>query len=237
MYCVKCGNYISSDSKVCSYCGQPQGVQNFDQSPFGQPYADRPVYSSQSRITVPVVAAILIFIIAFSSIGMTWLTLEAKVYGQSSKQTLDFTEIMEKDEDFTGYSNKINSFSKGSSGGISESDYDAILNSYHTMKYAGLVGYILLGIAFITTFLNRKAMTVISLLAAAAFAVAMIGGIIYCSKTMEFMDDITKLLVGDTIPIKYNIHINIGIIAPLVSAIAVTAIGFFTEFRNKELYY
>lgn len=132
---------------------------------------------------MPLLAALIIIIISFSSIWVTWMKIEAKAYGNSVDETLDFTDIMDADEEFTQYSDKLENSGMDSSELISKSEYDAMKNSFYTMKYAGLVGYILLGIAGVCLFISRKAMTAASLLSAVAFIVSIIGALQYCSKT------------------------------------------------------
>ena len=180
----------------------------------------------------PYIAAIVLIILAFSSIWMTWINIKVKVYGSSYEETVDFTDILETDEEYTGYSNKLDDYSSGMSEVISESKYDDILNSYHAMKYAGIAGYILLLLTAVCTFINKKAMTVASILSTLAFAVSTTGGILYCSKTKSFMEDFTKEFIGGTIPIDYEFHINIGIIIPLAASLIITIIGF--KIKNND---
>ncbi len=51
-----------------------------------------------SEVNMPLLAALIIIIISFSSIWVTWLKIEAKAYGNSVDETLDFTDIMDADE-------------------------------------------------------------------------------------------------------------------------------------------
>ena len=107
-----------------------------------------------SQENAPYIAAIVLIILAFSSIWMTWINIKVKVYGSSYEETVDFTDILETDEEYTGYSNKLDDYSSGMSEVISESKYDDILNSYHAMKYAGIAGYILLLLTAVCTFVS-----------------------------------------------------------------------------------
>lgn len=179
-----------------------------------------------SQVNMPLLAALIIIIISFSSLWVTWLKIEAKAYGNSVDETLDFTDIMDADEEFTQYSDKLENSGMDSSELISKSEYDTMKNSFYTMKYAGLVGYILLGIAGVCLFISRKAMTAASLLSAVAFIVSIIGALQYCSKTEKYMDDFSRKVLQGLITIRYDLSIDKGIIIPLICAIAVTVIGF-----------
>ncbi len=183
------------------------------------------------------IAILAIIILSFSSIWMTWLNIGAKAYGDNVNETLDFTEIVKTDEEYTKYNEKMENSNIDTSKYISKSDYDAILNSYHAMKYAGIIGFVLLGITGVCVFISRKAMTIASLLATLAFAVSMISGMIYCSKTEEYMRDLTRKLLEGLISINYEFKIGIGFIIPLAAAFVVTVLGFYIGKKEKSQSY
>ena len=243
MICNNCGRLINSEATVCMHCGARQDQQNdaqqqyqqpqYNTPPYHQPFSPYQGYNSGSKFSVPVIAMILVFVLGFASIWMTWINIKVSVYGQKTKETIDFTEIMEKDEDFEGYTGKLSYYELEDSI-VSKSDYDEILNYYHVMKYAGIIGYILFGVALVSLFVNKKIMTITSLLASLSFLTSMIGGILYCSKTVSYMDDLMKAILGDLIKVDFDVNISIGAIVPFAAAVAVTVIGFVTDEKKDS---
>ena len=183
----------------------------------------------QTKISAPYVAVIALFILAFATIWMTWISLEVGMkidkYGGSESETLDFTDIMDSDEEYSEYSSRYG-YTESNNDMISRSDYDAINNSYKAMKYSGIAGYIMLAAAFVCLFVKRKAMLAASALATLAFAVSMISGINYCSKTESYINDLMKKYIGDIVKINLDFHISAGLIVALGASAAVTALGY-----------
>jgi len=183
----------------------------------------------QNKISAPYIAVIALFILAFATIWMTWISLEVGMkidkYGGSESETLDFTDIMDSDEEYSEYSSRYG-YTESNNDMISRSDYDAINNSYKAMKYSGIAGYIMLAAAFVCLFVKRKAMLAASALATLAFAVSMISGINYCSKTESYINDLMKKYIGDIVKIDLDFHISAGLIVALGASAAVTALGY-----------
>jgi len=192
---------------------------------------------NESQNNALFIAILAIIIFAFSSIWMTWLDIGASAYGSKNSETMDFTEIMNTDEEYTRYHDKMENYNLDTSKYISKSEYDAILNSYHVLKYAAVIGYVLLGMAGVCVFVSRKAMTVAALLATLSFGASMIGGMVYCSKTEKFMQDLTRKMLEGMISIKYEFKTGIGVIIPLAAACAVTVIGFLIGRNEKSQSY
>lgn len=194
----------------------------------------------KKQTNAPFIAAAFLIVIAFASIWMPWMNIKVSVYGSSIEETVDFTDILETDEEYTGYSTKLDDYNSGMSDIISKKDYDDILNTYHTMKYAGIAGYILLLLTAVCAVINKKAMTAASILASLAFAAAMVGDILYCSKTQSFMEDLSNELVGSLLSIDYEFTISYGNVLPLAASIILAVISFNIlkqDASQDDLYY
>ena len=181
-------------------------------------------YGNQEN--APYIAVIVFIILAFSTIWLPWLNLKATVACTSAKETLDYTELMQADEDYTKYGRRLDSYGSGLSQLASEKEYDTIRNSYNVMRYSALAGFVLLACTLVFVFINKKAMTIASLLSTLAFAASSISGLIYCSKTTDFMNDFIKKTIGSFISIKYEISITYGLFIPVLASLVITMIGF-----------
>ena len=183
----------------------------------------------QNKISAPYVALIALFILAFAAIWMTWISVEVGMkidtYGDSKSESVDFTDILDSDEEYSEYSSRYG-YTESNNGMISKSDYDAINNSYKAMKYSGIAGYILLAFSFVCLFIKRKAMLGTSVLATLAFVVSLISGINYCSKTKSYINDLMKKYIGDIVKFDIDIHMSAGILVALGASAAVTVLGY-----------
>lgn len=188
-------------------------------------------YGNQEN--APYIAVIVFIILAFSTIWLPWLNLKATVACTSAKETLDYTELMQADEDYTKYGRRLDSYGSGLSQLASEKEYDTIRNSYNVMRYSGLAGFVLLACTLVFVFINKKAMTIASLLSTLAFAASSISGLIYCSKTTDFMNDFIKKTIGSFISIKYEISITYGLFIPVLASLVITMIGFTIKSKPK----
>lgn len=186
-------------------------------------------YGNQEN--TPFIAAIVFIILAFTTIWLPWLNVKATVACSSKEETLDFTDLMKADEDYTKYGKRLDSYGSGLSQIASEKEYDTIRNSYNVMRYSALAGFVLLACTLVFVFINKKAMTIASLLSTLAFAASSISGLIYCSKTTDFMKDFIKKTIGSFLSIKYEISITYGLCIPVLASLAVTIIGF--TIKNK----
>ncbi|MBQ9894808.1 MAG: hypothetical protein IJM38_05410 [Ruminococcus sp.] len=188
-------------------------------------------YGNQEN--APYIAVIVFIILAFSTIWLPWLNLKATVACTSAKETLDYTELMQADEDYTKYGRRLDSYGSGLSQLASEKEYDTIRNSYNVMRYSALAGFVLLACTLVFVFINKKAMTIASLLSTLAFAASSISGLIYCSKTTDFMNDFIKKTIGSFISIKYEISITYGLFIPVLASLVITMIGFTIKSKPK----
>ena len=188
---------------------------------------------------------IAFLILGFTTICMNWLTISTKIKDEnireavkkysgktSTSSEMDFTDIFDADDEHelvTG--NSINDYSNVSAS-------DTILYAFHTMQYAGIIGYIFICLASVLLFVNRKYGAMLALLASIAFLTALIGDVVWCYKQTDNIDDLlgTMGISAKNIGVDYSIHIGIGAVIALVSSIAATITGLLPGSSKKRAY-
>lgn len=244
MYCPKCGIQFPDNAQFCNKCGSalsrqsaaPQNVSPTPYTPYQNVYQPQYGQYSQQNMVIPVSALIAaaFIVLAILTIWLNWLTVEVSYSGASSGKDFNFTDIMDIDEEYVDYSGKLDGYSPGSSSVIPESRYDEISDAFYAMKYCALAGYIVLGVAAVSLFVSRKFGAVLAAISMLLFIAALIFNILYCTRTMDIMDDIYRVMFSSRYNIDCDIKPGLGCILALAASAGAAVSLFITAFRRKS---